>query len=131
MIGLYTLGRRAVVFGADDFTPKQRAGSPEMTPQQLVDLDRKLSPAEYARVSRFQVDVANALQKKEEATPYVDPKTGERRVAVVDYIPGDGASAPRTPRPSDSAPAPIWKKVAFAALVGIVAGAAILLGRSR
>ncbi len=134
MSALLVLGKRSAVLGADAFTPQQAAGSPEMTPAQLADLDRKLSPAEQRRVDAFQAGEADALQKKEEATPYVDPKTGEKRTAVATYEYG-GATKKPPPPPAPEAPpdaeTPTWKKVVFAVLAACVVGGGALLLRKR
>lgn len=59
-----------------------------LTPQQLLSLDRKLTPAEQKIVDDFQAGQANAMQSTEEKKIYIDPATGEHRTSSVTYTPG-------------------------------------------
>ncbi len=123
------LGRRMAVLGADNFTPQQLAGSPEMTSAQLADLDRRLSPAEQKRVDDFQVSEGDATLKKERATPYVDPKTGEKRTAEVTW---EEAPPPVKSKESEKSyaadlPPPVKSRTAWY-VVGACAALAVLVG---
>ncbi len=116
---LCILGRRSVL-GAD-FTPAQLAGSLEMTPAQLADVDRKLSPAEQKRVDDWQAGASDATQKAEEA------KGGPKATATITKTGGKVAAGPSDDAPPDDT----WKKVLFAALAAALAvGGALLVGRA-
>lgn len=63
--------------------------APAMTPAQLAVLDRRLSPTEQAIVDAYQIAQANALQKREESTPYAAPGTGRLTLLQpAEYVPG-------------------------------------------
>ena len=82
MNSLYRSG--LAILGADQSAPGKSMSTP-LTPAQLNDLDRKLTPEEQARVTAWQSGQADAMQAKEEATPYVNPVTGKKTIAKVTY----------------------------------------------
>lgn len=104
---------------APDYGPPLPTDTSRLSWQQLADLNRALTPAEQARVDAGQAAQAAAAQRREEATPYTDPKTGKKRVAKVNW--GSGDRPPATPPGTNATPRWQWA-------LGIAGGALAVAG---
>lgn len=65
--------------------------------RQLEKVDRALTPAEQALLTEYQGLSADIQQRIVEQEVYVDPKTGEKRVAAVTYTPSTPTVRPKPP----------------------------------
>lgn len=73
--------------------------------KELAALDRALTTQEQALVDAWQGQEADIAQHVAETTVYVDPKTGEKRVAQVTYTPTAPTVRPKPPAaPTDYKP---------------------------
>jgi hypothetical protein len=73
VLGLDILGADPVK--APDDSSREEFGP--LSPEQLEKLDRALTPAEYKAVYEWRASQSAAAQVKEEAKPFIDPRTGK------------------------------------------------------